>query len=291
MSHFNHESQLKDLGLTKDPMVTDPMRTQSPMMARTTAKTERDEAFPVAAFLARKHRPVVSMVYGIVRAADDLADSPSLSPEEKHRALADLWTRERPRLPETLQPHVATLIEAFHRDIDTPECTDWPQVQASAHASAAPVGRLLLTLHREPDSNGPATDALCQVLQLLNHIGDVEQDRQRLGRSYLPRRWLDDANGDVPAVLERMLDALLPLFAQAHELPRTIRSHRLAFQAAVTVCCARRFYRLLRQRHDWRSPPRFGRSDMGLAIVGGVALFLQGRFRRYFYSVAVESSC
>jgi phytoene/squalene synthetase len=48
------------------------------------SKTHRDENFPVASTLiAPKHRSVILAYYRFARGADDVADSPSLSPDAK----------------------------------------------------------------------------------------------------------------------------------------------------------------------------------------------------------------
>ena len=48
------------------------------------SKTHRGENFPVASMLiAAKHRGVILAYYRFARGADDVADSPSLSPDAK----------------------------------------------------------------------------------------------------------------------------------------------------------------------------------------------------------------
>ena len=47
-------------------------------------KTHRQENFPVASLLVRaQHRPIILAFYYFVRAADDVADDPALTPAEK----------------------------------------------------------------------------------------------------------------------------------------------------------------------------------------------------------------
>ena len=47
-------------------------------------KTHRQENFPVASLLVRaQHRPIILAFYYFVRAADDVADDPALTSEEK----------------------------------------------------------------------------------------------------------------------------------------------------------------------------------------------------------------
>ena len=59
------------------------------------SKTHRGENFPVASMLiAAKHRGVILAYYRFARGADDVADSPSLSPDAK-LALLDLSDGDR----------------------------------------------------------------------------------------------------------------------------------------------------------------------------------------------------
>ncbi|HXB52282.1 MAG TPA: squalene/phytoene synthase family protein, partial [Rhizomicrobium sp.] len=54
-------------------------------------KGHSDENFPVASFLiAPKNRAPVMAFYRFVRAADDVADSPTAAPEEKLRLLEQM---------------------------------------------------------------------------------------------------------------------------------------------------------------------------------------------------------
>src|SRR3954471_18200527 len=60
------------------------MASKSRSSATVRAKTQNDENFPVASFvLGRELRRPVLAFYRFVRQADDIADSPSLLPEEK----------------------------------------------------------------------------------------------------------------------------------------------------------------------------------------------------------------
>lgn len=243
-------------------------------------KTEADEAFPVAALLARRHRPAVRQFYQCVRRADDVADSAVLPLPEKRRLLSDL-RRDAARLPPALVPFAEALIDAFHDDCANPPCRTWEDTLRSARRSSIPVGRMLLVLHDGSDAYAaPAADALCTALQLLNHIGDAGADLQTLGRSILPQDWLDEAGQDPAPVLRRMLSATLPLLTEARPLIRQIRDRRLAFQAAVTLACAHRLAAQISRRTDWRACPHFGVSSFLNALTHGLFLFLRLRWRQ-----------
>lgn len=233
----------------------------------------------MAMLLARRYRPTVRRFYQLVRAADDLADAPGLPVPEKRAALS-AFRQAASALPTQIAPCAEALIDAFSEDCANPPCPDWTATLRSARRSSAPVGRMLLILHDGDDQHAAAAaDALCTALQLLNHIGDAEADRQTLGRSYLPLDWLREAGQDPAPVLARMLAETRPLLTTARPLIRQIRDPRLAFQAAVTLACADRLAGLLRRRRDWRQPPHFGFFSLSAAVGHGLFLFLRLRWR------------
>src|SRR4051812_46005398 len=95
-------------------------------------KSHRDENFPVASRLVRPHhRAPILAFYNFVRAADDVADNPSLAPDEKLALLDrldDALTGRGPADPEA-EPlrialaerglsarHALDLLEAFRLD-------------------------------------------------------------------------------------------------------------------------------------------------------------------------------
>ena len=124
--------------------------------------------------------------------------------------------------------------------------------------SAAPVGRYLLDLHGEDRACWPASDALCNALQVLNHLQDCRQDYVALNRVYLPRDWMDEARATTaglaaaaasPAlrtVIDRALDGAEALMVEARALPGRLVDQRLAMESAVIVRLADRLAALLR---------------------------------------------
>ncbi|HEY8214868.1 MAG TPA: squalene/phytoene synthase family protein, partial [Methylocystis sp.] len=112
-------------------------------IARTSSgKTHRDENFPVASFLiAPRHRAPILAFYDLVRAADDIADHPTLPAQEKLELLdaldaALMGTAEEDapvarRLREVCQErrldpqHARDLIAAFKRDVTQLRYRDW----------------------------------------------------------------------------------------------------------------------------------------------------------------------
>ena len=167
-----------------------------------------DENFPVGSFLLPKRlRPKVAIFYAYARAIDDIADNPDLDPDEK---VARLDGFDRALLGETDDPayakahriretmaetgqvirHCRDLLIAFRQDAVKSRYDDWDDLMNYCRHSAAPVGRFLIDLHGGPDSAWPAADALCNALQVINHLQDCADDYRNLDRVYLPGDWM-----------------------------------------------------------------------------------------------------
>jgi len=166
-------------------------------------KSHRDENFPVASRLIRaRHRGPILAFYGFVRAADDVADHPALTPDEKLALLDrldDALTGRGPADPEAeplrralaergLPPrHALDLLEAFRLDARKTRYADWSDLMGYCALSAMPVGRFVLDVHGEdPQATWPLSDPLCAALQIINHLQDCGKDYRSLDRIYLP---------------------------------------------------------------------------------------------------------
>jgi phytoene/squalene synthetase len=126
--------------------------------------------------------------------------------------------------------------------------------------SAAPVGRYLLDLHGEEAALYSLSDALCNALQVLNHLQDCAADYRDLDRVYLPEPWLQAEGLVVEALLEprcgpalrrvldRALDGVDGLLADAAPLAGRMKNRRLAMEAAAIQAIARKLSALLRRR-------------------------------------------
>ncbi len=251
------------------------------------SKGAGDENFPVASLLiARRLRPHARAFYRFARNADDIADAPDLSPEEKLRRLdrmaaaldgegsGDAPSAEAMR--ESLAAcgvnavHCQELLAAFRQDAVKSRYADWDELMGYCRLSAAPVGRYLLDLHGEDRASWPASDALCAALQVINHLQDCAQDFRRLDRVYLPLAWFATEGIDVTAlaapkaapelrrVLDRTVAATEPLVERARALPRAIRSAGLRREAKVIVALAARLLGMLARRD-----PLAGRVALG----------------------------
>ncbi|MDG4576776.1 MAG: squalene synthase HpnC [Defluviicoccus sp.] len=234
------------------------------------------ENFPVGSWLLpARLRPHVAVFYAFARAIDDIADDPQLPPEEKIARLtgfeAALLGREKGdgfakahAMRQTLAAsgisarHCLDLISAFKQDATQARYRRWDDLIDYCNRSAAPVGRFLLDLHGGGRNGYTAADALCNALQVINHLQDCQEDYRLLNRVYLPCDWLAEAGTAVedldrpsttPAlrrVIDRMLDATDSLLAVAQRLPAELKSRRLGMESSAILAIARLLVQRLR---------------------------------------------
>jgi hydroxysqualene synthase len=268
-------------------------------------KWRNSENFPVGSFLIRRDlRPHVHAFYRFARNADDIADNPALSAEEKIRRLdrmaaildgasgqdspAAAAMRESLLETGTTAQHCQDVLHAFRLDAVKLRYRDWDDLMAYCRYSASPVGRQLLDLHGESRDTWPASDALCSALQVLNHLQDCAEDYRLLDRVYLPLMDLATAGTGVEALaagasspaLRRVLDGLLgrtaALVDQARRLPPLIASSGLRWECGVIVELAVRLLRRLRRGDPVARRVKLRKSDFFAAFVIGVSGGVRG---------------
>jgi hydroxysqualene synthase len=259
-------------------------------------KTHGDENFPVASWLlSDQHRAPILAFYRFARAADDVADHPSLPPDRKLALLDGLEAALRGRgapLPEAeplrlalaehdLTPtHALELLDAFRQDVRKKRYVDWSELMDYCRLSAAPVGRFVLDVHGEDRGTWPASDALCAALQVNNHLQDCALDYRRLDRVYLPLDILA-AHGatvemlDAPRASPALRAAIAEIARRAAELIErgetlipAIKDVRLGAEIAAIHALARRLAGDLEMRDPLSERVQFGKA--GLALVGGL---------------------
>ena len=259
-------------------------------------KGSRDENFPVASWLLSEQRrgPILAF-YRFVRAADDVADHPTLPPDTKLKLLDDLDDALTGRgAPDPhaeplrialgqrgLSPkHALDLLKAFRLDVRKNRYADWSELMDYCALSAAPVGRFVLDVHEEDRSLWPASDALCSALQVNNHLQDCGQDYERLNRVYLPLDTLGrhgasvemlDAPKAPPALrgaLHELARRTSELVTQGGALIPQIRDMRLGAEIAAIHALARRIARDLERRDPLSERVHLGKA--GFALVGGL---------------------
>ncbi len=248
-------------------------------METPSGKAAADENFPVGSWLLpARLRPHVATFYAYARAIDDIADNSALSPDDKiarlegfanavtgtgapepafHKAHA---IRRSLATTGVTPRHCVDLTLAFKQDAVKLRYDDWDDLMGYCNLSAAPVGRYLVDLHGESPAAYPASDALCNALQVLNHLQDCGDDYKALNRVYLPEDWMSAegtgvqalARGEVSPPLRRVLDRCLDrtdrLLETADALPGHLRNPRFAMEAAVIVAIAWRLGAELRRR-------------------------------------------
>jgi squalene synthase HpnC len=268
-------------------------------------KGSGDENFPVASWLlAREHRRPILAFYEFVRIADDIADHPQLRPEEKLQYL-DALERSllgqddgetagvtlRAALAErNLSPqHAQDLLRAFRQDVTKLRYDDWDDLINYCRYSAMPVGRFVLDVHGESRTTWAASDNVCAVLQIINHLQDCVKDYRALDRVYVPLDALAAAGTnvealDAPRATPQLLSCLHglagrtgALLEQGSNLPAQIDDTRLAAEISAIVTLARHFVKLLRSRDPLSENVRLGK--FGVAAFGalGAAKVLFGR--------------
>ncbi|MSP01679.1 MAG: squalene synthase HpnC [Acetobacteraceae bacterium] len=227
-------------------------------------KDRRDENFPVGSHLiSRRVRPHMHAYYGFARNADDIADAPDLTAEEKIARLnvmeevvlgrrldgSPSAARLRRSLNETgVSPvHATDLLIAFRQDAMKQRYETFDELYNYCRYSAVPVGRYVIDLHGESHGCYRASDALCISLQLLNHLQDCGKDMRTLDRCYIPRTLMRHFSiterdllgpAETPALrraLITVLDRVDRLNLAAEELPYMVRSRRL--RAETTFIC------------------------------------------------------
>ncbi len=250
------------------------------------------ENFPVGSWLLpRALRPHVAVFYAFARAADDIADNPTLSAEEKIARLDlfeqvllgqndyDAGLEKAARMAESLDEtgietrHCLDLLAAFRMDAEKRRYEDWEELRGYCLLSAAPVGRYLLDLHGGSRAGSEASDALCVALQLINHLQDCKEDYIQLDRVYLPQDWMIDAKtsvGELGAdrsstalrrVIDRVLDHTDDLLAEARSLPSGLVSRRLAMEAGAILGIGHCLVEKLRDHDPLQKRVELGRPE------------------------------
>jgi squalene synthase HpnC len=265
-------------------------------------KTASTENFPGASLLLpRPLRPHVMAFYGFARATDDIADDTALSGPDKivrlrrfSTALVDpSWDSPGVEKAALLRAslaargitprHALDLVDAFVQDAEKTRYADWDELIHYCVRSAAPVGRFLLDLHGESRGLWPASDALCNALQVLNHLQDVGEDYRDLDRVYMPAPWFEEAGASISdlgltaatpgvrRVLNRALDGVDGLLAHSAALAPALVSTGLAFETAAIQALAERLAVLLRTQDPLAMRVKPGKAAMALTALRGVA--------------------
>ncbi len=196
--------------------------------------------FWATALLPRDRRPAVHALYGYVRGADELVDSPRVTGDR--RARLDAWEaalEEGVAQGASAHPVIAALVDAGARhdlplgelkvymrsmrvDCEAPvRLKDRAALDAYMDGSAGAVGRIMAPLLGCPEPDAMARLGL--AFQLTNFIRDVREDWQ-LDRVYLPGLSEDDLgegrpSDDVRHRVAEQVERARALFADTRDVP------------------------------------------------------------------------
>ncbi|MCB8880013.1 squalene synthase HpnC [Acidisoma cellulosilytica] len=265
-------------------------------------KDKADENFPVGGLIRPDLRRHVHAYYDFARNADDIGDSPDLSAGEKIRRLDHMEdvllgnriggspsaAKLRVSLAETrVDPaHATDLLIAFRQDATKTRYATWDELYNYCRYSAMPVGRFVLAVHGESETTFPPSDALCAVLQVLNHLQDCQKDLAALDRCYLPQDLMTAYSADISDLpgraetpgLRRVFDALLAqcdrLNAEGAALPRRVRDRRLRLETGVILKISRRLTQRLQRQDPIAGRVKVTKPDAVFALLGALGYAL-----------------
>ena len=269
-------------------------------IATPSGKTTGTENFPVGSALIRPDlRPHVHAYYRWARMADDIADNPALAAEDKvarldlmEAVLKDPARHDVPvaadmreSLKATHVPEVdcTDLLIAFRWDATKLRYDDWADLMKYCRYSASPVGRYLLDVHGEDPAGKQYSDALCDALQVINHLQDCKADYLEMNRVYVPVDHLKAEGIGVEAlaepatspalrrVLDRLLDETDELMKRARKLPAALRDTRLRCESATIVRLADTLIAHLRRRDPLAERVKLTKLGMAWCAIQGIA--------------------
>jgi squalene synthase HpnC len=271
-------------------------------------KGHRDENFPVASVLvAARHRAPILAFYRFVRAADDVADNPTLASDRKLALLESLEATllgrsdtepEGIALREALAArglasrHALDLLLAFKRDATKNRTKDFADLVDYCSYSAMPVGRFVLDVHGESSALWPLSDAVCAGLQINNHLQDCGADYRQLDRVYVPLEDLaahgigpealaePSASPALRACLRSIAERTRALLDEGAALPQMIVDSRLGLEISVILRLAYRINDLLLARDPLSENVHLGKPSTLSNMFVAVCADAIGRLRR-----------
>ena len=275
-------------------------RLDSAARAENTLIRTNSENFPVGSFLIpAASRTHVHAFYLFAHTADDIADSPHIRAAEKVAQLqmaSDALGEDEAALPDWAVPYHRELDRdrmlcaprarpafRFIQDATKRRYDSWDELMDYCRRSASSVGRVMMDIHgetRRADLEG--SDALCNALQVLNHLQDCKKDFLTLDRVYLPEPWLREAGGSVvqladerasPSLrrtIDRCLEGTAGLLGRAEAMPRSVGRRRFRWECAVIVKQAWALHRRLARDDPLASRVRVSRLGRLSCAVSGI---------------------
>jgi phytoene/squalene synthetase len=224
---------------------------------------KKRENFPVASiFLPKAARKPILAFYNFARITDEIADSKTLPQTEKLAQLNAIYTDLQNQNLSTkfgfLQPlfihtkngdicikNCLALLEAFIQDVQNPEYNNFDDLLKYCRKSAASVGRIVLEACEEYAADFDASDKICSILQILNHLQDLKADYANLQRLYFAKNSLNledlKLEHETIKTMEfktNVLNEVKLLLDSAKHLPQTISSIRvrIEIQTIINIC-------------------------------------------------------
>lgn len=261
-------------------------------------KNSSNENFPVAAIVRAELRPHVHAFYNFARAADDISDDALMEPQEKILCLNEFAAtlsgksnavavcvamRESLQATSITPQHCLDLLTAFKRDATQLRYADWDDLLDYCRYSASPVGRYVLALHGIGEEAWPANDALCTILQIINHIQDCYDDYRELDRVYIPQDMLMACGGvtadlsheksteGLHKTLQEMLDKTTAMMPTARDLPRKVPDMRLKCETSIIYALAEKMIEVLRRRDPLSDMTKLNKLQKVGAVISGLA--------------------
>lgn len=277
-------------------------------IATPSGKSAATENFPVGSALIRADlRPHVHAFYRFARMGDDIADNPTLAPEDKVARLdlmeavlldparediqqaADL--RRSLAATNVMPVNCTDLLVAFRMDATKQRYASWDELMTYCRYSAAPVGRQLLDLHGEPALARGPSDALCAALQVINHLQDCGVDYLEMDRVYVPQDHLSARGADtrhlsgraasaaLRGCLNDLLDKTDRLMRDARLLPGRLKDFRLRAESATIVRLADKMIGQLRHADPLAGRVKPTKMFFAAAMIEGVLWSLVAKKR------------
>lgn len=271
-------------------------------------KQQKDENFPVAFRLfPKRYREMVNCYYDFARQADDIADAPGLSPEEKSAQLDILENvlygeknfptayAAAAKLREMFLANgfdfslASDLLTAFRQDARGFKYQTWAQLVNYCQYSAAPVGRFLLALYDESPSTYQPASVLCTVLQIVNHLQDAGYDAKILKRVYFPEKILHkykvsesdlvkaETSPSLRCAADNLLARVEKQLDEAAVLPKIIKSIPLRIETFVIINLTKIMITKLKKKDFLAEEVKLSRYDW---IVSSLKGTMQGIFTR-----------
>jgi len=284
---------MKNANMIPSPNTSEPISLSDAYIYCANLTQAHYENFPVGSLLIPKHlRPHIHAIYAFARTADDIADEPGLSTQERLNQLKD-WEQKLETCQENPDGPIFTalaqtlftqqipiqllkdLLIAFRMDVEQNRHETLEALHHYCTYSANPIGRLILHLFGyRTEQAAHQSDAICTALQLANFWQDIAIDFSR-NRIYLPQSEMLEygvtendllQNNITPhfkALLKHLIQHTEKRFQDGFPLLTHVRG-RLRYELRLTWLGGREILRKIQQNNYdvFHNRPKLQKSDM-----------------------------